>query len=557
MKKAVMVFGALCFLVSAGLFLVLKLKIRGGDWAYFDGLALVLRSSLLSYKTFPLHDPFACSGISILSNPQNWIFSPLFLLTLLFPPTLGNILSIVLMKFVGMIGAWRYFEHLKVSRPVAFLGAILFANLNWFNLHFVDGHVVFRTFYLLPWVFFYFETLRDRKSLLALGGLYAFMILDGGIYPAVFSLMYLVLSLPFHWKELATFLRREWKFFLLALGGYLLLIMPKVYPVMLYSGRMKMVQELHDLPLSLFLTIFFDPFKDSTFMVQKPYRFHEYGAYVGVAFSLLFLVALVRTRPNRGELVRLFLAGVFLWICTGWGGAFNPYNLLAQLPIINNTHLQVRYAVIFIFVLLTVTLQLAERLPWKGVVLGLLTLANLETLVANYNSYHGAGQAYELPLMTRSKWLETKRFVLTPNLYYADGIISRACYEPSRPPGRTWSSDEKTYRGEAKLLSGDVKPSLPMLTPGEVRFEYESAMGGVLLLNLNYLDGWIETNVGGETFEQDSLLGVRLPPGKGIVVLEYLPSYFPWVMLASLIGLLVLIGAFRSCRGSSDPAPAA
>ena len=40
------------------------------DWDYFNSLALVVRSTVLGYNTWPLHHPWVCGGLDLLSNPQ-------------------------------------------------------------------------------------------------------------------------------------------------------------------------------------------------------------------------------------------------------------------------------------------------------------------------------------------------------------------------------------------------------------------------------------------------------------------------------------------------------
>lgn len=534
-------FALLMVLAGSGLLLFFQLRERAFDWIYFDSLALLIRSSLLQYNVFPLHDPWTCSGNSIIASPQNWLFSPLVLLTILFPPTLGNILSLVLLKVVGFFSARKYFLHIGADERVALLCAALFANLSWFSLHFAEGHITYRTFYLLPLAVLYGETLRDRKTLLKLAALFSFMILDGGIYPLIFSLVYLVFTYLLSWTDLRAllvYLRKDFVFFLSALTGALLLTLVKTWPVLQNSGLLKEVMDLQGIGPALLLKMFFDPTSSNNVQVPGPYRFHEYGSYLTISGFLLFLAALRSPKPLVRRLILMLL---FLWIATGWGASFNPYTLIAQLPLLKKAHLPVRYVLLFTFAFLSIIAVSASSIRFRKVVIALLVLANVEGLVANYFSFPKVGFNYSLPLLTRQHWIETRPVVVAPPVYYADGLVSKFCYEPARKAPVTKAKGDPDYKGEVVPLEGSFELGQPRLIPGEITFNYKSQTGGVLRLNTNYLDGWVETQVGGEAFKDGELLGVRLPPGEGVVALQYLPESYTWTVMAALCGFLLLL----------------
>ena len=45
------------------------------DWGFFNSFGHLLKSAVLEYHRFPVHDPWVCGGVDILSRPQNWVFS--------------------------------------------------------------------------------------------------------------------------------------------------------------------------------------------------------------------------------------------------------------------------------------------------------------------------------------------------------------------------------------------------------------------------------------------------------------------------------------------------
>ena len=531
--------------ISSFMFFYFPMQRRAFDWVYFDTLALVIKSSVWTYGTLPQHNPWACSGLSLLSNPQNWIFSPLVLLTLILPVTLGNVLSVILLKVLGFWGCIKYFSHLKVTPEISFLGAALFVNSSWFSLHFTEGHIAFRTFYLLPWVFLWVESLDSRKAFLNLGAVFSLMILDGGIYPVIFSVVYFLFffaTSPDRIKVLFQFIKSNIGFCLSAVGVCILLTIPKIYPVMINSNAVREIQEHQLVSFPLLLHIFFDPFLSNDLVVQGYLRFHEYGNYLGISILGLILLSILSFKKMDPKLSRtLVLVGIFLWIAMGWGGEFNPYQLISSIPYIKKAHVHTRYLIVFTLLFISFISMFASKMRFKKTAFLLLCLANIEALVANYHSFAPVGSNYELPLIKREYWLQTQKLVSQPELYYQEGIISKYCYEPSRMNSKTKAYDENGYSGEASILLGDAKVGPLKLTPGEINFSYESSQGAEILLNTNYLDGWVETNNDAEPFDHQTLLAVRVPAGQGTIRLQYFPYYYTIIILSCVAGLMGLL----------------
>ena len=97
------------------------------------------------------------------------------------------------------------------------------------------------------------------------------------------------------------------------------------------------------------------------------------------------------------------------------------------------------------------------------------------------------------------------------------------------------------YLGEVIVLSGNAELGPLSLTPGKINFSYKSKIGAEILLNTNYLDGWIETKGEARAFNHNSLLALRLPVGEKKISLQYSPSYFYLTLISSLIGFFGLL----------------
>jgi hypothetical protein len=548
LPRSVFLISSLFVLISCGFYFYFISQGRSFDWYYFDSLAAVIKSSILNYHSFPMHDPWVCSGTSIIENPQNWIFSPTLLFTIFFTPTIGNLLSVLMFKLIGFWGTYKYLTQKNLEKDIALLSSALFVNATWFALHFSEGHIPFRTFFLLPLAFLYIENLVNRDNFLKLIGLFVLMILDGGIYPCIFSLVYFCtyyLANIAHLKNLFVFIKNNTTFLILCLLGSLLLVAPKIYPVLVNAATMKAVQETHSIDLKLFISTFFNPFLNNTFLIYDRIRFHEFGSYLGISIAILFILKVSAIRSwKKNELTLFLIVLFFFWIAVGWSGKFNPYSVISSIPIINKTHIQSRYLIVFHLLLILFVSTNTSKYS-KKIILTLLIVANIEALVGNYYAFPGFKNNYTLPLITRTDWSKTTNYVPKPQIYYSEGIVSKFCYEPSNLRHNSYSSEEKNYLGEIIKLRGNIKIGSPHLVPGEILLPYSSIQGGSLVLNTNYLDGWIETEVGAEPYNFKGLLGVNVPPGEGTLRLQYFPDYYNNTIIGCLLGLIIMLYLIR------------
>ena len=119
--------------------------------------------------------------------------------------------------------------------------------------------------------------------------------------------------------------------------------------------------------------------------------------------------------------------------------------------------------------------------------------------------------------------------------------VETFCYEPSRMAPETKAFDEPGYVGEASSLSGEARVGPLRFTPGEITFNYESKNGAEILLNTNYLEGWIETSDEAKPFDHKSLLAVRVPAGNRTIRLQYSPPYYNFIIMSCLAGLIGLL----------------
>lgn len=521
---------------------------RAFDWYYFDSLAVLIRSSILHYGTLPIHDPWACSGTSILANAQNWIFSPSLLFTLLFPANFGNWVSLIVFKLFGFAGMLRFLQSRKIDPVICWLAAAWFVNLNWFSLHFAEGHVVFRGFYLLPWLLLWSDKIESPRQYLKLVGLFGLLILDGGIYPAVFGFLFCIVRLAAdreQWKPLAGFFKNHWAVVCLSLVSVTLLLLPKIYPVMVNSENLKSAQEQLELPISLIMHSLFNPTWNNSHVIEGNLRFHEIGNYLGVA-AVVIIFALMIGREKIGRAwVFAALAGFFAWISFGTFGDFNPYSIISSVPFVEKLHVQTRYGILLSLSLILMISHWADGKDLKKMFYVLLVLVNIECLVANYFSYFPDGEYYELPMVKRELWNKTIPERHKPIIYYSPDEVSKKCYEPSQVRSFTKSNFDAGYRGEVEGR-GEGKLDQLVLTPGQIQFSYVAEAPLSLVINHHFLDGWKSDKY--EVRDVEGRIGLSLPAGQGEVVLKYRPLYLNWIIISFIAGVAGFVYLFRRYR---------
>jgi 2-polyprenyl-3-methyl-5-hydroxy-6-metoxy-1,4-benzoquinol methylase len=521
-------------------------KAVGQDWKYFDSLTLVVRSIVLHYHRLPLHDPWVFGGMDIPGNPQSRVFSPAFLLDLALGPYYANFGYLVLYALLGAWGMHRLLRGLGVSSEVAAAAGLLYVNSTWFALHMGEGHLPFGPFYLLPWVLHLTWNAHRPACVLGLGSLLALFLLDGGMYPFIYSLILVLASVAVGLVDLRAVVRGArgyWGTYALGVLAAGLVASAKIVPVLAVYGHRLPVQESTVMPLSTLKEAFFS--LHQTIYDQpagSPHRFHEYGCYLGVVAAVVVGVRLLSPSGLRSSARYLVLMALWLWTATGWGGAYNPWTVLQHVPLINNAHVQSRFLLPFHLFFLVLLARAIDRLQSRLLVRGLLVFLVLEGLVATGYTWATTferypGPSYDKTLIT-SRVIRGTIFSASKPWHYFDGTLgARSTYEPAEVKTAVRITGEPGYRGEAYVTGGRGSLELRELSPGRVELATESAGPLSVEVNTNYLEGWKVLRGAGDVHPTaDGLVAVDVPPGRQDVVLAYAPRYLPWILGAFVAG---------------------
>jgi hypothetical protein len=544
------------------------------DWDEFNSFSHFVRSSVWSYHTWPLHDPWTCGGHDLWANPQQRLFSPLVLLDLCLPAHLANLASLMVMAFVGHYLAIRLFEALDVSRRSAVTCASLWILSSWFGLHFSEGHIAYGMIQLIPGVALCALRIDRPIAQVGLAGLGMLCVLSGGIYAAIFSIYAVLTLLPIYWPRLRTLLREivvdrqtRWRV-VLVLAGLAACAAVRIVPAMMTAARTEPELEVMQPPFGLIMRMLFHPdqMHDSPIPADyaTPFGYHEYGAYFGVLAIAIVVLLFVRRRSSAGlaAIVGAVGAAFWIWVATGRLAPINPWRLHQSIPIVNIAHVQTRLLIIAWFLLLIPLARALDTMRPRG---GILCIALLlaEASIINTRLYlHTWQEARPVswPLI-RSVTIERTVYHLPrPELYFTSNTASAACYEASVERWNAIAESDPRYRGEvwATGAGADCHPRLTSFTPGEARVQLDgcNAVPFELHLNTNTLAGFsIEpSGAGSQVSRRRQLLGVRIDRAVPGVTLRYAPRHCPWVLSLLVLGAGALIAAFVLARRSSRPA---
>jgi hypothetical protein len=528
----------------------------GPDWAYFDSLSLVVRSNVVSYGRFPLHEPWTLGGVDLLANPQSRVFSPMGLFDLAVFPHIANVLSLAI--YAGL-GAWGMASLLRyLGRPMwlAWGGALMFVGGSWFMLHFTEGHIPYGCLQMLPWVIYGLLRVSEPRAQLGLLGLLALFVVDGGMYAFIFSLYVGITMLVLGLIPVKAFAlsvkARPW--FLPALVlMFVALTAPKVVPVLMMLGLKPLLVDAMTLtPKAVWVSLYDREYQwYLKHIAGTPWRMHEMGCYLGFIASVVFALGCIQRELIIKNWRWIAFALVFFWIATNWLSPVNPWTLITMTPLLRNAHVQSRlFLLTYIGFIIFVTAVLASPPKWMSRVVtftvGAAALLEILSLsqVQWYTYFHQDNRnelrfmATRFPITAR-EWKQTVRYDGKPSVYFKDGEGCWNTYEPALPPRGVSFVGAPDYKGEIYLTSGEGTATLGEVSPGYVALRYTGDGPATVAVNQNALFGWRVTEGEATLHTDDVLLKVDMQRG-GDVVLRYHPRYWPWVAVAYVLGLVGL-----------------
>ena len=532
------------------------------DWKYFNALSLVVRSAVWNYKTFPLHNPWVCGGLDLLTNPQNRIFSPFMLADLLMAPQVANIFSILVYGALGFYGMTILICEMGASLSAGILGAILFLNGTWFGLHYYSGHIPFGAFQALPFALAALYRI-DRPQVVVCSALFAALgILDGAFYAMTSAAMLVLTWLAcskHHRENLIHSVKRHPICWIASLFASLLLAAPKIIPTLTGLAAISIRSEFTSLSFSDTISALFNPLLTiwDPFPAQDgAIDFHEFGCYLTISACITLAAGLLIDKNFRSRVLPLAAGMAFwLWIGSGWFPDFNPWNLFQRIPILNKLHIQSRTFILMYF-LFTIAVALGWNAVRKHKILAtaLFSFVVIESLLAR-NFTAAAPLIKREPVPGWNDWITSQTisthfpFASSPSHYLLRKDSGTSlCYEPSFTVTAISDNEELDYRGPVYIdPPGTGRVKLDQFTPGEISFDYQTIEhGSRIVFNANALYGWQIRGARGKLTGKGSELLIFTPeqPGEGRATLTYWPPYVPWILGSFIAGIALFSGVF-------------
>ncbi|MFH1354151.1 MAG: hypothetical protein ABIH36_02590 [bacterium] len=358
------------------------------DWDYYFSLHHSYRQIILQYNQLPFWNPYTCGGTAGLADPEFPLFTPTFMLELIFGVPKGIRLAIFLSTIVGTTGMLFLAKRLRLSLNSSLLAAITVAFSTVNLLEITEGHVNIFAAMWIPWIFWaWLGAYRKKSSGLLCGIFLALTFYQGGIYLLMYTALAFLL-LPFLVSRPKAAIVATVKAGLWALG----LAAIKLVPVLLWLKQFPddaFASSAFTLPW--ITEILFGRHLHGSYLIpNQDSGWHEYGAYIGYLVFALVLIGASKLRRDR-VIKALVIAAVLAILLSSLGPYLKPiFDYLWFFPRSNISRI-ILFAVIPIALLAGYGLNSIKQKTIKTLIIGFVAI-DLMSL-----SYPLSQQAFVLP----------------------------------------------------------------------------------------------------------------------------------------------------------------
>lgn len=526
------------------------------DWDYYFSLHNSYRQTILQYHQLPLWNPYICGGTSGIGDPEFPIFTPTFLLELIFGIPRGLRLAIYFATITGGIGMLALMKHLRLSVWAGLLAALVYMFSTVNLLEIVEGHVNVFAAMWLPWIWWSWLSAygakpegRIRINYTFLTALFfALTFLQAGIYLLVYTLLALGLVI--------LLAKEKWRAFkITALAGFwaLGLVAIKLVPVLLWLNQFpQQTFATSAFSLPWLADILFGRHLHGVYIIfRQRSGWHEYGAYIGYIVFALSLLGLTQIKKRR-TVALLTIIGGTAFMLASLGPALDPvFNILWFIPRSNISRIII-LTIIALAILAGFGLDaLRQRIKSPLVPILLIGLVAVDLLSL---AYPASQQAFVLPPFYPAPTPPPPPIAYTVKTfdYLARDTHRTRTYEATKvgwgslfhcsvlgpkPAIVFVESDD-----DANLLTvtaGKADINLTHWSPNKITAEVAAAAAATVTLNANYADGWLANNQPAENANQR--VAATIPSGQTTLHFAYRPPGFRLGLIISLLTLLLTI----------------
>jgi len=341
------------------------------------------------------------------------------------------------------------------------------------------------------------------------------MIWSGGIYPAPYTALFLCAYAVIRSVVERTVVPLK-TLVLFSVYSFLFAAV-KLIPVVDHMvSYPRPAGERESISMSAWASIFFS--RDQTLYSEhnfpgKMWEWHEYGCYIGLAYGLLIILAMLRTlrrfphvrnQPREGSLV-LCMFG-FLTLFAGDFAYVSPYTILRHLPGFSSMHVTGRFLIIITFISALLLLEFGRALMQKlmqnsvlkKTVYGVCALLVIDLICVNSAPFKDAFTINHSNLDHQNGSIpDAESYVAVSDLPRYGEVYSSMyagllwnqyvvdCYEPIKP-------EAGFELGRALVFSRDPDISVSHIrfAPNRVLFDVQAGAEGRVYLNQNFVRGW-------------------------------------------------------------------
>ncbi len=552
------------------------------DWDQHIFHHAVPRQTILEHHQLPLWNPYYQSGAPLLANPESRVLSPTFALTLLFGAVIALKLESVAFLWLGLLGTYVLLRHYGIGR-IGSIGAALVSMLNsWYALHVTVGHVWAFNLGYLPWAFlFHLWALENPRHAITTGLVLALMLLGGGPYPMLMTLLLLAV----HAGAVIALGHQPWMKTTRVLGAIVLLtvffsaikLLPALENLQTYPRTTEIASGYTGPALANAL---FNRTQDLLSVKAERVeefndtRMHE-GMYVGLATVALALLGVWRSPRRLLEL--LLVLGFFTWLTLGDKVPFGPWNLVHLLPGYDSMRMVQRFGIVSVFALsilagfgIQALGELARRATDRATVGSAASVLAVLLLLTDLTAVNSPilRHAFVIPPFEvdrsprfqqilsrkpydREGWNRDPRIYLKSNssLYpaFLANLGATSGYIIVPIPSRAVPRTSPRYRGEVFLTGTAGNVDYRQWSPNRLRLWVEAESEGYAVVNQNHAAGWRARAISAEGVEarrvepRGGLLAVRVTPSDRELELTYRPASFVVGAIVSTVSLLLVL----------------
>lgn len=540
------------FLAASLLFslpMILKWGFIGvGDWELFTTMAAVPAKTILHYHQFPFWNPYIGGGNILFAHPEVGIFSPFFLLVLVFGPVAGLKLYALAAYFMGFWGTFLLARRLGLSEISSYLVSFVYFGSSYFGGHFGIGHIPFTHFCFLPW-FLYFVMKSGDNWKYAFGSTLSIALIilgNGAAIPLLYALFFSVIFIALLSLEERNL--RYFKTFLFSTITGILLAGVKFIPMYHYLSQNKWEGRPNDFtPLNLILPAFFsfDQFIFRTAMAGQYWGWHEYSAYLSPLVLLLAIIGVIFAfKKSR---LWLIIATFFFIFGLGHFSNYSLWNLIIHLPGFSSIRSPARA---FQFVILAVAILGGYGMDYlflrskfaqgvtKGLAVGFVGIILLTNFFINLPGLQTIG--LKRPEGTDFSESFSQEIGRKDNIYNQFLKNHGSLVAP-------WLSGYKESRGLITPLNDVLMEYLPEgkldvlkrnYTPNRVEYDIAPLQAGTIIFGIGYDEGW-HADDGRELFENNGLIATKFEVNDRKIALYYRTPYFYLGLILTLFSAAI------------------